>query len=55
MKIIEVRTVLKGDAAETLKWIIRSGRATNKTAAIRLAVLSYRKRHLAVSRQNIRF
>ena len=47
MKTMEVRTVLKGEAAETLKWIIRSGRATNKTAALRLAILSYRERHLA--------
>lgn len=44
---MEIRTVLKGEAAETLKRMIRSGRAANRTAALRLAVLSYRERHLA--------
>lgn len=51
MKTMNLRTVLKGEAAETAKWIIRSGRAANKTAALRLAVLSYHERHLVGARK----
>ena len=47
MKTVEVRTVLKGEAADALRWMIQSVRATNKTAALRLAILSYRERRLA--------
>jgi Arc/MetJ-type ribon-helix-helix transcriptional regulator len=42
---VTVHVKLTGDAAQALEEIIKSGRAANKTEAMRIAILAYGERY----------